>query len=133
MKRIKVYVASPYTNGWQPDNVRRQLEAKHILLDNNFVPFVPLENHYAEIFRHRPEEDWYAWDLEWLAMCDILVRLRPFRNGSEIPSPGSDGEEKRANELNKPVFTFHTIEELKEWCENVKQEMIWKMIETKKI
>ena len=38
-----------------PDNVRLQLEAKHILLDYGFIPFSPLENHFAEIYKHRKE------------------------------------------------------------------------------
>jgi len=55
VKKQKVYICSPYTNGWMPDNVRLQLEAKHILLDYGFIPFSPLENHFAEIYKHRKE------------------------------------------------------------------------------
>lgn len=117
--KIKVYIASPYTNGWAATNVRRQLQAKHILLDNGFCPFAPLENHYAEIFQHRPEHEWFEWDLEWLKVCDILVRIRPSdKDGNEIPSRGSDQEVETAIENNIEVYQFKTLEELKEWAEN---------------
>jgi len=117
--KLKVYIASPYTNGWTATNVSRQLKAKHILMDNGFCPFAPLENHYAEIFQHRSEHEWFEWDLEWLKVCDILVRIRPNdANGNEIPSPGSDQEVETALENGIEVHQFKTLDELKEWAEN---------------
>lgn len=115
-KKLKIYIASPYTNGWQPDNVRRQLEAKHILMDHGFVPFAPLENHFGEIYKHRSEHDWFEWDLEWLEVCDMLVRIKGYHNGEEIKSTGADLEVKRAKELNIPVLVFNDLEELKAWA-----------------
>lgn len=117
MKKEKVYIASPYSNGWQADNVRRQLEAKHILMDHGFIPFAPLENHFCEIYQHRPEHEWFEWDLEWLAVCDILVRIRAFDSkGDEIPSPGADKEEQYARDLGLSVYVFNNLEELKAFC-----------------
>ena len=118
----RVYIASPYSNGWQSQNVRRQLDAFDILFNNGFVPFAPLLDHFLEIYHHRPEKDWYDWDLEWLKMCDIMVRIRPLNeNGEEIPSVGADNEEKKANEWGIPVYTFKNLEELETWAkENIK-------------
>ena len=124
--KLKVYIASPYTNGWQADNVRLQLEAKHILMDNEFCPFAPLENHYAEIYRHRSEHEWFEWDIEWLKICDILVRIRSVdKDGVEIPSTGADLEEKIASEEGLLIFNFKTLEELKCWAASVnKKELV---------
>ena len=115
MKKLKVYIASPYTNGWMPDNVRLQIEAKHILMDYGFIPFAPLENHFSEIFRSRSEGEWLEWDLEWLKACDIIVRIRTKRNGVEINSPGADLEINTAHANNIRVYEFADLEELKKW------------------
>ena len=121
--KLKVYIASPYTNGWAADNVRRQLEAKHILLDHSFVPFAPLENHFAELYKHRSEKEWFAWDLEWLKVCDIMVRIRPTDgDGVEIPSIGADIEEKTAEEEGLLVFNFKSLSELKSWAITVNKK-----------
>ena len=118
--KLKVYIASPYTNGWTSTNVRRQLEAKHILMDHGFCPFAPLENYFAEIHRGRSEGEWMEWDLAWLKVCDILIRLRPDDDkGVEIPSPGSDLEVKTAKEEGLLVFDFKTLEELKKWAKSI--------------
>jgi len=119
MDKLRVYIASPYTNGWMPDNVRRQIEAKHILMDHGFMPFAPLENHYSEIFKHRPEHEWFEWDLAWLKVSDILVRIKAFDDeGNEIPSPGADEECRNAKEWGIPVFVFDTLKDLESWAKN---------------
>lgn len=126
MEKLKIYIASPYTNGWTADNVRRQLEAQHILLDNNFAPFAPLIMHFNEIYRHRPEREWFAWDLEWLRVCHILVRIRvKDDNGNEIISTGSDEEMRQAKEWGILVFEFSSLEELKLWAENSNKEELY--------
>lgn len=129
MKKIKAYIASPYTNGWAADNIRRQLEAKHILMDAGFTPFAPLECHFGEIYKHREEHDWFEWDCEWLEICDILTRICPLdENGNEIFSEGADEEERRARKWGKLVFTFKDTEELKRWADNVNKEELWKSL-----
>ncbi len=116
-EKIRVYIASCYTHGWMPTNVRRQIEAKHILMDYGFYPFPPLENHFAELFKHRPEEEWFDWDLSWLELCDILIRIHAFdENGVEIISPGSDVEMEFARQHGKPIYEFNNLKELEEWC-----------------
>jgi nucleoside 2-deoxyribosyltransferase len=120
MRKIKVYIASSYTNGWMPDNVRRQLEAKHILLDYGFIPFAPLETHFAEIYRHRPEHDWFQWDLEWLSVCDIIVRIRAFDSeGNQIISNGSDQEMDFARQKGITVYDFNDLTELRDWAKEM--------------
>lgn len=126
MKKIKVYIASPYTNGWTSDNVRVQLDALHILMDEGFDPFAPLINHYAEIHRSRPEHEWFSWDIAWLKMCDVLVRIHTTdRDGVEIPSSGADIEEQTAVDENMAVFNFQNLGELEQWASTInKQKLI---------
>jgi nucleoside 2-deoxyribosyltransferase len=126
MKKLKVYIASPYTHGSAAINVGRQIKAKHILMDYGFVPFAPLESHFGEIMRARTEHEWLQWELEWLDVCDILVRIRPVdKDGIEIVSTGSDGESDRAAELKIPSFSFRNLEELEEWAKEVNKENLW--------
>jgi len=114
---MKVYVASPYSNGRQASNVKRQLDAMHILMDNGFTPFIPLLNHFAEVHNHRPESEWFSWDLEWLKMCDALIRIVPIDdNGVTIPSPGADEEEALAISLGIPAYRVKDLQELSDWC-----------------
>ena len=115
-KLLKVYIASPYTNGVAADNVRRQLDAQKVLMDNKFVPFAPLLAHFSAIHHYRPEREWLSWDLEWLKCCDFLIRIRPTDgDGIEVYSNGSDIEEQTASENNIPVYNFESVEELKIW------------------
>jgi len=116
MNKLKVYIASPYTLGWMPDNVRLQLEAKNILMDYGFVPFAPLVNHFEEIYKHRNEHDYLEWDIEWLKVCDILLRIRSSKDGVEIPSKGADIEVQVAIENNIKVIDFKDLNELTDWA-----------------
>lgn len=125
-KKLKVYIASPYTHGSAAINVGRQINAKHILMDTGFTPFAPLESHFGEIMRARTEHEWLQWELEWLEVCHIVVRIRPVdAKGKEIPSSGSDGEVARANELGLPVFNFDDLNALKSWAKNVNKSDLW--------
>lgn len=124
MNKSRVYIASPYTIGRAACNVRLQLEAQQILMDYNFVPFAPLLNHFGAIYHYREEKEWFKWDIEWLKVCDILIRIRPKDDeGNEILSEGADLEEKKANELGLLVFNFNNLNELRDWAyEFIKQE-----------
>jgi hypothetical protein len=130
MKKLKVYIASPYTNGSAADNVRRQLDAQKVLMDKGFVAFPPLITHFADIHHPRSEHEWFEWELEWLKTCDFLVRLRPTDgDGVEVPSKGSDIEEKTARENNMPVYSFKCVNELQKWLITKEEEDIIKDIE----
>lgn len=124
MKKTRVYIASPYTIGRAACNVRLQLEAQQILMDYNFVPFAPLLNHFGAIYHYRDEKEWFDWDIEWLKVCDILIRIRPEdEEGIEIPSGGADIEEKIAHKYGLLVFNFNNLNELRDWAyEFIKQK-----------
>lgn len=98
MNKLKVYIASPYTIGDVAVNVKRQIDYANILMDMGVVPFAPLYSHFQHMAHPRPYQDWVDIDLEWVKVCDCVLRL----SGE---SKGADGECKFAKSLGKPVFT----------------------------
>jgi hypothetical protein len=105
-KKIKVYIASPYTNGDVAINVKRQLDCVDVLMDLDFVPYAPLYSHFQHMAHPRPYTDWINIDFEWVNACDCLLRL----SGD---SSGADNEIALANELKMPVF--YSIDELNDY------------------
>jgi hypothetical protein len=105
-RKPKVYIASPYTLGDLAVNVKVQIDAVDELMNLGFVPFAPLYSHFQHMVHPRPYTDWIAVDLEWIDVCDCLLRLPG-------ESTGSDGEVAHATKLGIPVF--YSIQELKEW------------------
>lgn len=118
MKKFKVYIASPYINGHQADNVRLQVDVKHILLKLGQIPFAPLLGHFFELIypQNRYNYNMLEWDLEWLKVCDMVVRIHSkYDNGDEIPSSGAERECEEAKSLGIPVIQFNDINELKKF------------------
>ena len=103
MKKIKVYIASPYTLGDAAENVRAQIDAVDELMDNGFMPFAPLYSHFQHMVHPRPYQDWIDIDLEWIRVCDCVLRL-------EGESSGADGEVRYAEEFKIPVY--YSLKEL---------------------
>ena len=94
---IKVYIASPYTKGDPVLNVRRSLEAADELMLLGFVPFAPLLSHFWHFYSPKDYLVWTAYDLEWVPVCDALLRLPG-------ESTGADREVEEAREHGVPVF-----------------------------
>jgi len=101
---VKVYIASPYTLGDVAVNVKRQIDCADELRNYGFAPFAPLYSHFQHMAHPRPYSDWVKIDLEWVKVCDALLRL-------EGESKGADGEVDFARENNIPVF--YSIDALK--------------------
>jgi hypothetical protein len=101
--KIKVYIASPYTLGDVAVNVKRQITTADYLMDLGYAPFVPLYSHFQHMFHPRPYTDWIDIDLEWVKVCDYVLRL-------DGESSGADGEVALAVSLGIPVV--YNIEEL---------------------
>jgi hypothetical protein len=89
------------------------MDVGDILMDLGFIPFIPLLSHFQDIVHPRDEIEWLDWDLEWLKMCDAMIRIKPIIDGKELTSGGADIEEKTAIEHKIPVYTFNTLEEVK--------------------
>jgi hypothetical protein len=116
LDKLKIYIASPYSNGWMPDNVRLSLQAHETLMQMGFAPYSPLVSHYQSIMFHHDEHDWLELDLTYLLVCNVMVRIHPVKlnTGEKIPSPGADLEEATAKEHNIPVFHYETLYELEQ-------------------
>ena len=94
---IKVYIASPYTLGDIAVNVKRQIDTANELMDNGFAPLVPLLSHFQHMIHPRPYQDWVNNDLEWVTVCDCVLRL-------DGKSSGADGEVRLAKKLKIPIY-----------------------------
>ena len=97
-KTIRVFVSSPYTLGETGENVRAQIDAGDILMDNGFTPFLPLLCHFWGIVTPKPYADWLGWCFEWIEVCDCVFRLPG-------ESPGAEKEVMHAVRHGKSVFT----------------------------
>jgi len=111
---IKVYIASPYTKGDVAVNVRVQLEMANTLMDLGFAPFAPLYSHFQHMAFPRPYEDWIKIDLEWVKVCNCVLRLPG-------ESAGADGEVFYAEQREIPVF--YSLEELDKFYKDKKEQM----------
>jgi len=84
MNRLKVYIASPYTIGDKEQNVKRQMEMSADLIELGFTPYAPLLSHFINLERPIPESIWLNLDLEWIDVCDVLLRLPGESYGADI-------------------------------------------------
>jgi hypothetical protein len=101
MKNLKVYIAGPYTQGDPAVNVANAVRAADELLRAGFIPYIPHLTHFWHMMHPHLYEDWIKLDLEWLKVCNIMVRLPG-------ASPGADIEEKEARKL---LIGVYTVEE----------------------
>lgn len=100
-KRLKVYVAGPYSKGDIVVNVRNAIIAGNNLRALGYTPFVPhLSMFWHMLVPHHDIEYWYVYDMEWLEVCDAVFRLP----GESV---GADREVARAKELGIPVVTSY--------------------------
>lgn len=99
-----VYISSPYSLGNKIENIHRQIKVAHLLMDEGLVPLAPLPgSHVMNGMKWRPYEDWMAVDLEHVARCDAVLRLKG-------ESSGADREVAYAESLGIPVFFTETDE-----------------------
>lgn len=97
-----IYIASPYTVGDTAANVAAQMDAAHKVMDLGHTPVVPLLDHFLDIYRRRPYEEWLACCMAKVAKCDIVWRLPG-------ESPGADKEVEHAV-LNGVTVVFNESE-----------------------
>jgi nucleoside 2-deoxyribosyltransferase len=106
MKKLKIYLASPYTKGDVGINVKNSFEAYDVLLKNNFLPFAPLTSHFIHMMYPQDYNTWLEIDLEWLKVCDAVLRLPGESRGADI-------EVEYAEKNNIPVF--YNYSDLMRW------------------
>jgi hypothetical protein len=95
---VKVFVSSPYTIGDVAVNVKAQIDCADKLMNLGFAPFAPLYSHFQHMVHPRPYMDWIKIDLEWVKVCDCVLRLQG-------ESKGADMETEYALSIGKKVFT----------------------------
>jgi len=73
---MKVFISGPYTSGDVVINVRNAVLMAEKVIEKGHIPFVPHLNHLWHLISpHEDIEFWYSFDLKWLRVCDILLRL----------------------------------------------------------
>ena len=92
-----VYVAGPYSQGDQAQNVRRAIDAAEKLLSLGITPFIPHLTHFWHIIYEHDWETWLTIDEEILKRCDYVLRIPG-------ESSGADRECNLANYKKIPVF-----------------------------
>jgi hypothetical protein len=92
-----VYIASPYTKGDVAVNVSSSIFMAENLREYGYLPFCPLLNHFWHFMSPHDYKYWSKMDLEWLDVCDCLLRI-PGESG------GADNEVEYMLRLGKPVF-----------------------------
>lgn len=101
-----VYLAGPYTNPDPVENVNKTMHVANRLYDSKLcVPLIPHLSMFWHLHTPRPLEDWYAYDIELLARCDILYRLPG-------ASTGADKEVEFAMQHGMPIY--HLVDYLLE-------------------
>lgn len=110
---IKVYIASPYSNGDKNINVLRQICAYGEIISMGAIPYAPLLAHYVDEVCPQSYDTWMKIDFEWIAECDCLLRL-------EGDSSGADAEVKEMLRLGRPVF--YSLDELKLYLKQQNEE-----------
>ena len=72
---MKVFISGPYTSPDLVINVRNAILAAEKVIEKGHTPFVPHLNHLWHLVSPHEIDYWYAYDLDWLKVCDILLRL----------------------------------------------------------
>lgn len=97
MRRMKVYIAGPYS-GDVAVNVHEAIRMADLLAERNFAPYLPHLTHLWHLVKPHEKEFWLALDLEFLVSCDALYRLTG-------DSSGADKEVEFAVANDIPVFS----------------------------
>jgi hypothetical protein len=105
-RKKRLYLAGPYSQGDVARNVKIAIGIWHITHNLGFSPFCPHLSHFLHMQITLLYDDWIAYDLEWLRICDALYRIQG-------PSKGADLEVEEAKRLNIPVF--YCLDDLIKW------------------
>lgn len=112
-RRTRVYVSGPLTTGMLTANVRRAADAANELLEAGFAVYLPHTNVLWEMMSppiddyEKGYEKWLGHDFEWVAACDLTLRLAG-------ESHGADREGELALKLGQKIYatTFEIIRDV---------------------
>ncbi len=75
MLPLKVFISAPYTIGDVIVNSRNAILAGDEVAGLGHIPFIPhLNIQWHMVCPHEPDF-WYEYDLKWLDVCDVILRL----------------------------------------------------------
>lgn len=94
---MRIYIAGPYSKGDAAVNVANAIDAANYVAAIGWTPFVPHLTHFWHLLRPHSYDFWMAQDLEWLKVCDALLRLPG-------ESTGADNEVAWAKDHGLPVY-----------------------------
>jgi hypothetical protein len=102
-----IYIAGPYTNGDQKENIFVALKIGDHVYKTGAIPYVPHLSHYWAMSTidglNRTYAEWMEICLNVVNRCDALIRLDGFSNGSDM-------EVKYAKSIPIPVFKENEID-----------------------
>ena len=98
-RRLKIYIAGPYTKGDTALNVRRSIMEQDYIEDTlGHMAYNPLLSHFQHlIVPHEDVNYWDEKDIRWLKECNAILRLP----GESV---GADREVAIARDLGMEVF-----------------------------
>lgn len=94
---MKIYIAGPYSKGDVARNVRLAISEADYVARLGHVPFIPHLTHFWHFLFPHEYEFWLEQDIEWLRVCDALLRL-------DGESPGADKEVAEAKRLGLEIY-----------------------------
>jgi hypothetical protein len=94
---MKIFISGPYTNPDPVINTRNAVLAAEKIIKKGHLPFIPHLNHLWHLVSPHDIDYWYAYDLNWLDVCDAVLRLPG-------DSPGADSEVEYAISKKKRIF-----------------------------
>ncbi len=95
---MKVFISGPIRGGEPGRNLRNALQAADELLNAGHHPYVPHLNIIWDLAFPHSTREWFGLNLEYLKICDVLLRLPG-------ESEGADEEVDWAKDLGKPAFS----------------------------
>jgi nucleoside 2-deoxyribosyltransferase len=75
MRKQRIYVAGPYSNGDVVINIRNIIEAAEDVITKGAIPIVPHLFHLWHTISPHPKDFWMKLDKELIRMCDALIYL----------------------------------------------------------
>lgn len=103
MRKFRVYIAGPMSQGDRIHNLYLALNAYDHLINAGFAPLCPQLTFLAEgVIRH-DHQTWLSIDLPWVEMADAVLRL---------PGDSKGADQEVMHALTHKIPVFGTIDQL---------------------
>ena len=100
---MRVFISGPYTKDDPVVNTRNAILAGEEVSRRGHIPWIPHLNIQLHMVCPHEPDFWYEYDLRWLDVCDVLLRLPG-------ESWGADKEVEYA--IQKRIRVIYDINEL---------------------